>query len=122
MAEPVVADVLRSFVGLASDIREVYAEAKGHGFDTKVLRKVIALRKLDAAERREQEAILALYMDALGMLADTPLGRAAIDRATAAKPAGKRKRGRSFADEVGDRIEEMFKGRPGVAVERNARL
>ncbi|MDQ0326100.1 uncharacterized protein (UPF0335 family) [Rhodopseudomonas julia] len=52
---------------LSEDIREVYAEAKGNGFDTKVMRQVVRLRKQDAAERQEQEAILDLYMHALGM-------------------------------------------------------
>ncbi len=51
----------------ADDIRDVYAEAKGSGFDVKALRTLIRLRKLDTDERREQEAILDLYMAALGM-------------------------------------------------------
>lgn len=50
---------------LSADIREVFSEAKSFGFDTKVLRKVIALRKLDDYERTEQEAILDLYMGAI---------------------------------------------------------
>jgi uncharacterized protein (UPF0335 family) len=52
---------------LADDIKEVYAEAKGNGFDTKVLRTVVRLRKIDQAERAESEALLDLYMHALGM-------------------------------------------------------
>jgi uncharacterized protein (UPF0335 family) len=52
---------------LANDIKEVYAEAKGTGFDTKAIRKVIRIRKMDANEREEQDAILELYMSALGM-------------------------------------------------------
>ncbi len=52
---------------LSADIREVYSEAKGNGFDTKILRQVVRLRKLDRADRQEQEAILDLYMSALGM-------------------------------------------------------
>lgn len=52
---------------LADDIREVYSEAKGTGFDTKVMRQVIRLRKMEAADRQEQEAILDLYLSALGM-------------------------------------------------------
>lgn len=52
---------------LANDIKEVYAEAKGNGYDTKILRTVIRLRKQDKAERQEQEAILDLYLHALGM-------------------------------------------------------
>ncbi len=54
---------------LAADIREVYSEAKGQGFDTKIMRQVVRLRRLDRAERQEQEAILDLYMGALGMRA-----------------------------------------------------
>ena len=50
---------------LAADIREVYAEAKSFGFDTKTLRRVVGLRKIEAHERAEQEAILDLYMGAL---------------------------------------------------------
>jgi uncharacterized protein (UPF0335 family) len=53
---------------IAADIREVYAEAKANGFDTKVMRQVVKLRKQDASERQEQEAILDLYMQALGMM------------------------------------------------------
>ena len=53
---------------LADDIKEVYAEAKGNGFDTKTLRQVVRLRKQDMAERQEREAILDLYMHALGMV------------------------------------------------------
>jgi uncharacterized protein (UPF0335 family) len=54
--------------GIADDIKEVYAEAKGNGFDTKVLRKVVSIRKQDQAEREEQDAILDLYLTALGMV------------------------------------------------------
>lgn len=52
---------------LVADIKEVYSEAKGQGFDTKILKQVIALRKLDRADRQEQESLLDLYMRALGM-------------------------------------------------------
>ena len=55
---------------IADDIRDVYAEAKGNGFDTKVLRQVIGLRKKDSTERQEQEAVRDLYMSALGMIPD----------------------------------------------------
>jgi uncharacterized protein (UPF0335 family) len=68
---------------LANDIKEVYAEAKGNGFDTKAMRKAVRIRKMDAHEREEQDAILELYLSALGMLADTPLGAAAIKSAKA---------------------------------------
>ena len=53
---------------IADDIRDVYAEAKGNGFDIKALRTVIRLRKLDVNERKEQEAVLETYLHALGML------------------------------------------------------
>lgn len=75
-------DQLRAFIerierleeekkAIADDIKEVYAEAKGSGFDTKVMRTIIRIRKQDRNERAEQEAILDLYMHALGMT-DTP--------------------------------------------------
>ena len=74
----VAADRLRSFVerierleeekaALAADVKEVYAEAKGNGFDTKILRQVIRLRRMDNADRQEQEELVTLYMQALGM-------------------------------------------------------
>ncbi len=52
---------------IAEDIKEVYAEAKAMGLDTRVLRKVITIRKKDPHEREEEEAMLALYLHALGM-------------------------------------------------------
>ncbi len=57
---------------IADDIKDVYAEAKGTGFDTKILKKVIALRKKDANERMEEEAILETYLAALGMIEGPP--------------------------------------------------
>lgn len=71
-------DQLRSFVArierleeekeaLSADLREVYAEAKGNGYDAKALRSVIRLRKQDENKRREEEAVLATYLHALGM-------------------------------------------------------
>jgi uncharacterized protein (UPF0335 family) len=52
---------------ISTDIAEVYAEAKGNGFDVKVLRHVIALRKQDANKRQEQESMIDVYLAALGM-------------------------------------------------------
>uniref|UniRef100_UPI000E558785 UPF0335 protein ASE63_04290 n=1 Tax=Bosea sp. Root381 TaxID=1736524 RepID=UPI000E558785 len=77
MDDPVAGDQLKSIVErierleeekktIADDIKEVYAEAKGNGYDVKVMRKVIAMRKRDANERAEEEAILDLYMQAVG--------------------------------------------------------
>ncbi len=76
--EGVAADRLRSFIerierleeekaALSADIREVYAEAKGTGFDTKIMRLIVKLRKLDSADRAEQDALLDLYRSALGL-------------------------------------------------------
>ncbi|MEL6363834.1 MAG: DUF2312 domain-containing protein [Pseudomonadota bacterium] len=73
----VAAERLRSFIerverleeekaGIQSDIKDIFAEAKGEGYDTKVLRQIIRIRKMDRAERQEQEALLDLYLSALG--------------------------------------------------------
>lgn len=74
----VVADRLRAFcqrierleeekAAMLADIREIYSEAKGVGFDVKTLRKLIQLRKLDKGDRDEMEALLDVYKRALGM-------------------------------------------------------
>ncbi|SDQ98993.1 DUF2312 domain-containing protein [Pseudovibrio sp. Tun.PSC04-5.I4] len=52
---------------LADDIKDVYAEAKGNGFDVKVMRKIVSLRKIQPHLREEEEAVLDLYLHALGM-------------------------------------------------------
>ena len=73
----IAADRLRSIVErierleeekktIAGDIKEVYAEAKANGFDTKILRKVVRIRKQDRAKRMEEDAILDLYLSAIG--------------------------------------------------------
>jgi uncharacterized protein (UPF0335 family) len=54
--------------GIAADIKDVYAEAKGTGFDVKVMRQIIRLRKMETADRQELEELLDLYKQALGML------------------------------------------------------
>jgi uncharacterized protein (UPF0335 family) len=77
-SDSVAQDQIRAFIerierleeeksSIAGDIKEVYAEAKGNGFDTKVLRKIVSIRKQDHNERMEQEALLELYLTALGM-------------------------------------------------------
>ena len=74
----VAADRLRTFVerierleeekaALAADIREVYSEAKGAGFDVKVLRQIVRLRKVDQSDRQQMEHLLDVYKSALGM-------------------------------------------------------
>lgn len=78
MSDAIAADQLRQLIerierleeekaALAADIREVYAEAKAHGFDTKIMRQVVRLRKMENSDRQEQEAVLELYKSALGM-------------------------------------------------------
>lgn len=54
--------------GLSDDRTDIFSEAKGNGFDTKALRKIIALRKLSSEDRAQQDAILETYMNALGMV------------------------------------------------------
>jgi len=54
--------------GIAADIKDVYSEAKGTGFDVKVMRQIVRLRKMESADRAEQEELLDLYKAALGML------------------------------------------------------
>ena len=74
----IAADRLRAFIerverleeekaALVADIREIYAEAKGVGYDTKIMRQIVRMRKIDSQDRQEQEAILDLYKSALGM-------------------------------------------------------
>jgi uncharacterized protein (UPF0335 family) len=53
---------------IADDIKDVYAEAKGTGYDVKIIRKIVSIRKQDHEKRKEEEEILDLYMAALGML------------------------------------------------------
>ncbi len=76
-ATTVAADRLRSFIerverleeekaAILNDSKEVYAEAKGEGYDVKILRQVVRIRKMDRADRQEQEALLDLYLSALG--------------------------------------------------------
>jgi uncharacterized protein (UPF0335 family) len=66
---------------LRLSIKDIYTEAKSLGFDVKVLKKVVAMRKQDAEKRQYEQAMIDNYMAALGMLADTPLGQASIERA-----------------------------------------
>ena len=53
--------------GLAADIREIYAEAKASGFDVKIVRQIVRLRRMDASRRQEEEALLDLYRRAIGL-------------------------------------------------------
>lgn len=70
----------------ASDIRDKYAEAKAVGFDPKILRKIVSLRKRSHTERQEEEAVLATYLHALGMLDEGLSQGAATAGATSTDP------------------------------------
>lgn len=78
---------------LMASIKEVYEEAKSAGFVTAVLRQIVRERRMEETERHEHYAVLDSYRSALGMLADTPLGEAAMARAAAPKP-------RAFAEQT----------------------
>jgi uncharacterized protein (UPF0335 family) len=65
---------------LGEDIKDIYKEAKSAGFDAPTIRLIIKRRAEDEAKREEREALLEIYMAALGQLADTPLGKAAQER------------------------------------------
>jgi len=70
---------------IADDIRDVYAEAKAVGYDSKIMRQIVRLRKMRPDDRREMQMVLDTYLAALGMdYAETPLGKATIERATRA--------------------------------------
>lgn len=93
MSESIAADELRLLIerierleeekkAIADDIKEVYAEAKSRGYDTKTMRECVKLRKLETHVRREREALLDTYKAALGLdYSETPLGSAAVQRA-----------------------------------------
>jgi uncharacterized protein (UPF0335 family) len=91
-------DHLKSFVdrierlneereALSADIREVFAEAKGTGFDTKIMRQVIRMRKLDKADFQEQEAMLDLYLTAMDMRDSAPLLDYSVRESASESPA-----------------------------------
>ncbi len=76
-AKTIAADRLRSFIerverleeekaAIMNDVKEVYAEAKGEGYDVKIMRQVVRIRKMDRADRQEAEALLDLYLSAIG--------------------------------------------------------
>ena len=80
MADVIAADQLRLFIerierleeekkGIADDIRDVYAESKSNGYDTKTMRAIVRLRKMETHQRQEADALLETYRAALGMSA-----------------------------------------------------
>ncbi len=117
----IAADRLKSFVerieriseeikGLQADVKEVYAEAKGTGFDQRTIKQIIKLRAMSQEERDEQEALLDIYKAALGMLNGTPLGDAAVRKMSRKDDPPPAKR---HADDGQTDIEDLTK-----AVER----
>lgn len=91
---------------LAEDIRDIYAEAKSAGYAPKVLRAIVAERREDAEARAERLALMDNYRAALGMLADTPLGDAAVKRAEA----------EPFEVRAARKIKRVFAAHPDVEV------
>jgi uncharacterized protein (UPF0335 family) len=121
-SDSVAQDQLRAFVeriermeeekkAIADDIKEIYAEAKGNGFDTKVLRQVIRIRKQDHAERMEQEALLELYLAALGM-AEGRLDEGAPSRRPFGQSANESAAPAQDEEDEGDRGDEVSGRRP----------
>ena len=107
---------------LGQDIKEVYAEAKGVGYDVKILRDIIAERKLDEDERRERDALFATYAKALGMYADTPLGKATVESEVADAKGGKRAKAGRKAEVVGELRKAVSKlGKPVALTEDEKR-
>jgi uncharacterized protein (UPF0335 family) len=113
MIDQVARDALRSFVeriehveeekqALSDDLKQIYAEAKSSGFDTKTIRRVIRVRKQEQADRERESYMLDLYLHALGMRLDAPLASAELEaslKKEVEKPTRARKR-KSDADNV----------------------
>jgi uncharacterized protein (UPF0335 family) len=104
---------------LSADIRQVYAEAKDAGFDTTTLREIVREQRMDGDARNARYAMLDQYRRALGMLADTPLGEAAMDYERwpapvpfAEQPARRRGRPRKPAALDGDPVARAGDFRP----------
>jgi uncharacterized protein (UPF0335 family) len=108
---------------LNASIAEVYEEAKNAGFVTKIIRQIVTEKKMEADERHSHYDLLDTYRHALGMLADTPLGEAAMTRAaplerprplaeqTIKRPPG-RPRKRQSLDELLDQARQSLSGEP----------
>ena len=91
--------------GIADDQKDVMAEAKSRGYDTKTIREIIKLRKLDPHERRERAALLDTYKASLGMLDGTPLGHWALERLK--KPSDPPATG-DVANKANDAPDELY--------------
>lgn len=119
MSSNVAADQLRLFIerierleeekkGIADDIKDVYSEAKGQGFDAKTIREIVKLRKMDIHARREREALLDTYKAALGMLDGTPLGNWALKKLSP-KPEEPEQAVPAPGSEQGDDEETLYR-------------
>lgn len=97
MTDSISAQRLKSFIRrienleeekktLGTDIKEVYAEAKSSGYDPKIMREVVRVRRINKADRAEQQALFDIYMEAVGDFASTPLGQAAAPTKPADPP------------------------------------
>ena len=103
--------------GIADDIKDVYAEYKSRGFDTKTMREIIKLRKMTPEDRREREAMLDTYKAALGMLDGTPLGKWAVQRLKKEdepKPSGDPEAPPPGEGEAGEPVENQEPAEPPV--------
>jgi uncharacterized protein (UPF0335 family) len=130
----IAGDRLRSFIerverleeekrDLATDIKEVYAEAKGNGFDAKIMRQLVKERRMDKDVLDEQQSLLDVYRRALGMLVDTPLGEAAVEKFEKKAKASRKRVDKivgNFVDGAarpdGDNVEIRSPGIGGVRI------
>lgn len=107
--------------GLAEDIRDKFLEAKAVGFDVKIMRQVLRLRKKSKTDRDEEDAVLATYLSALGMLSeqmgDTPMGDWARDEVSKAAVKSLRK----LADDDETGISVQFGDGPEIPLNKRAR-
>ncbi len=99
---------------IAEDIKDVYAEAKGTGFDAPTIREIVKLRRMSSEQRQEREALLDLYKGAMGMLDGTPLGRYAVERLNKPEVLPE-----TESDEA---LESLPKEQPAVPTEEEARV
>ena len=108
---------------LAGDIRDKYLEAKAVGFDVKALRKIVSLRKKSQTDRQEEEAILAVYMHALGMIDELP--ELPAGPTTRIPPRKKRRSGRHSRGAISERETRRWRlpldTRSALSLERAAR-
>jgi uncharacterized protein (UPF0335 family) len=108
--------------GIASDIKDIFTEAKGNGFDTKTMKQIIKLRKMDASERAEYEALLDIYKAALGMLDGTPLGEHALRKLSGEKPKSEETEGQAPEDDAKEAKKGAKPKKPEITIEEAREL